>query len=294
MKSILVTGSNGLLGEQVVKALLKEGYNVTGISIDREAKCKHKNFNYISVDLTRSKDVEKIFRDNEFSHVIHLAAIAHVIKGLKISWSRYYRVNTIMSRQIFECASKYKIPIFFSSTVDVYGIQTEEIDENTKPSPIGSYAKSKYLAEKSLIEVAEQPHLIARFAPIYTDDDHRDIHRRYYIRYPELAFLIDNGMEYEFLSSKNAVKIIKEWIKKPETYTGILNVCDKKRYNTKELIEIDKQKGLALRVLKIPVWLKRLIHISVDVVFFRAVFLKFTAYKIISPMKFKRSNVNKF
>lgn len=113
MKSILVTGSNGLLGQQVVEALLNEGYSVTGVSTSKDGKCQHERFKYISADLTISEEVEKIFRDNEFSHVIHLAAIAHVFKGINISWSRYYRVNTMMSRQIFECASEANIPVFF-------------------------------------------------------------------------------------------------------------------------------------------------------------------------------------
>ncbi|MGH4140382.1 NAD-dependent epimerase/dehydratase family protein [Clostridium sp.] len=292
MKSVLVTGNNGLVGQQVVEALLNEGYSVTGISTGKDSKCQHEMFKYISADLTRSTELEKIFRDNEFSHVIHLAAIAHAFKGRNISWSRYYRVNTMMSRQVFECAISAKIPIFFSSTVDVYGITNGVINENTEPKPIGPYGRSKYLAEKSLIGLDKHPYLIARFAPIYTEGDHHDMHRRYYISYPKLCYLIGDGMEYEFLYSKNAVNIILEWIKSPGTLRGIVNVCDAKRYNTKELIKVDKDNGLATMVFRIPKWLKRLMHISVNIVFCTNLFLKFTAYKIIFPMRFDSSKLN--
>lgn len=292
MKSVLVTGSNGMLGQEIVKALLNEGYIVTGISIEKDSKCQHERFKYISADLTRSTEVEKIFRENEFSHVIHLAAITHVFKEVNISWSRYYRVNTMMSHQIFECASLERIPVFFSSSVDVYGITNEVIDEDTEPKPIGAYAKSKYLAEKRLVELAKQPYLIARFAPIYTDENKEDIHKRYYISYPKICFLIEDRMEYEFLSSNNAVKIILRWVKSPETFRGILNVCDAKRYNTKELIRLDKENGLAYMVLKMPKWLKKLMHVSVNIIFCKNAFLKFTAYKIICPMKLDHKKLN--
>lgn len=292
MKSILVTGSNGLLGKKVVESLLKEGYYVTGISREKDSKTKHDRFQYVSGDLTKIMEVEKLFSENEFSHVIHLAAIAHAIKGLNISWSKYYRVNTLMSHHIFECASLKEIPVFYSSTVDVYGIKNGIINESTEPNPIGPYGKSKYLAEQSLMKSAKQPYLIARFAPVYTEENKRDIQRRYYIKYPSICYLIDSGMEYEFLSAKNVINIVIKWVKSPQSLKGIINICDEKRYNTKELIMEDKEKGLARKVIKIPKWVKELMRLTINVVFGRNEFLKFSAYKIILPMRFEHTKLN--
>lgn len=294
MKSILVTGSNGLLGKKVVEALLNEGHYVTGVSIEKESKTINGRFKYICMNLSNSCKLEKVFDANEFSHVIHLAAIAHVVKGEKISWSKYYRVNTLMSRQIFECASRKSVPVFFSSTVDVYGVQNGEVDERTIPRPVGSYAKSKYLAEKNLIELAKQPYLIARFAPIYTEDNKKDIRKRYYIKYPKICYLIGDGMEYEFLSVDKAVLSIVNWVVNYETMSGIINVCDDKKYNTKELIKLDKENGLTPMVIKIPKLLKRLMHVCVNIVFSKKLFLKFTAYKVIKPININRSCSNQF
>lgn len=293
MKSILVTGSNGLLGKKVVEALLNEGYYVTGVSIEKESKTNNARFKYISANLTNVIELEDIFNENEFTHVIHLAAIAHAIKGLKISWSTYYRVNTLLSRNIFECASQREIPIFYSSTVDVYGITKGLINEDTKPNPIGYYSTSKYLAEKSLQEVAKQPYLIARFTPVYTEENKRDIQRRYYIRFPYLSYLIDGGIEYEFLSDKNVINIVLKWVVSSEKLSGIINVCDEKKYNTKELIMEDREKGLARNVIKIPKLVKELMRLIINVVFCRNEFLKFSAYKIILPMRFEREKLNK-
>jgi nucleoside-diphosphate-sugar epimerase len=152
-KSILVTGSNGLVGQQVVKGLLDKGYRVIGVDIGESKVIEDNQFKYISADLTQTMQVARLFQENCFSHIIHLAAIAHPIRGVNISWSRYYRVNTLMSRQIFEYASKKQIPVYFASTVEVYGVTQGKVSPETERCPIGKYAKSKYAAENALMEI---------------------------------------------------------------------------------------------------------------------------------------------
>lgn len=293
MKHIMVTGSNGMIGSQVVKKLIDKGYKVTGISAESTSKVEHKNYSYISMDLTNYRELKEVFQNNKFTHVIHLAAIAHSIKGIKISWSRYYRINTLMGKQIFELASENSIPIFFSSTVDVYGIQEDVIDEQTVPNPIGFYGKSKVLAEKALMQIAKQPYLIARFAPVYTEANKKDIYRRYYIKYPKLAYLINKGMDYEFLSSGLAISLIAHWADNYESIHGILNVVDKSSHNTKKLLEKDISNGNKPVVLKTPKFLYKLMILAVNVLFYKLPFYKFSAYKILKPMRFDKGKLLK-
>jgi len=291
MKHIMVTGSNGMIGSQVVMSLLDQGFMVTGISSDYKSEFEHKNYNYISMDLTNYVMLEKVFNTNNFTHVIHLAAIAHKLKGIKISWSRYYRINTIMSRQIFELASKKSIPIFFSSTLDVYGMQDNIIYENTVPNPIGYYAKSKFLAEKALIEVANQPYLIARFAPVYTNENKKDIYKRYYLKHPKLAYLINKGMDYEFLSSDLAVSVITQWVDKNINLCNILNVVDKQCHNTKKMLENDISNGDSPIVLRLPKILISFLVFAVNLMFYKFEFYKFSAYKILKPLKIDKGKL---
>lgn len=291
MKHILVTGSNGLIGQQVVKELLKRNYKVTGISAESNSKIEHINFTYIPMDLTNYFDLKEVFEKNNFSHLIHLAAIAHSIKGVKISWSRYFRINTLMSRHIFELATKAKIPIFFSSTVDIYGIQEDEINEKTWLNPIGFYAKSKELAERILMETVNQPYLIARFAPVYTDSNKRDIYKRYYIKHPKLAYLINKGEDYEFLSSKSVVTVITQWVEKYDLISGVLNITDEQPHNTKEMLEKDISNGAKPIVIKIPKFMTNLMILIVNIIFSKLEFYKFSAYKILKPMKFNKDEM---
>ncbi len=292
-KSILVTGCNGLVGQQVVKGLLDKGHKITGIGIGNFDGLQAENFKYIAADLTQEPDISEMFKGNNFSHVIHLAAIAHSIKGINISWSRYYRVNTMMSRRIFEFASRNRIPIFFASTVDVYGIQNQEINEETTPNPIGFYGKSKALAEKALMETAPQPYLIARFAPIYSASNKKDIYRRYYIKHPKIAYLINKGMNYEFLSLDLAGSVITQWVDNYESMRGILNVVDTISHNTKAMLEKDIGNGVKPIVMTIPNFLYKLMVLVVNILFCKLPFYKFSAYKILKPMRFDKGKILK-
>ncbi|HHX70054.1 MAG TPA: sugar nucleotide-binding protein, partial [Gallicola sp.] len=206
---------------------------------------------------------------------------------------RYYRINTLMSKQIFELATEHSIPIFFSSTVDVYGIQEDVIDEKTVPNPIGFYGKSKVLAEKALMEISKQPYLIARFAPVYTESNKKDIYRRYYIKYPKLAYLMNKGMDYEFLSSDLAIYLIAHWVDNYDSMHGILNVVDKESHNTKEMLEKDISNGIKPAVVKIPKSLYKLMIVAVNVLFYKLAFYKFSAYKILKPMRFYKEKLRK-
>ena len=288
MNHIMVTGSNGIIGSQLIENLLSMNYKVTGISVEPSPNIVHKNYKYISLDLTNYHELKKVFKNNEFTHVIHLAAIAHSIKGVHISWSRYYRVNTLVSRNVFELASESNIPVFFASTVDVYGIQEDIIDEKTQPNPIGFYAKSKALAEQALIEVAKQPYLIARFAPVYTNSNKKDIYRRYYIKYPKIAYLLSKGMDYEFLSSDTVVSVITKWIKNYKSMHGIIYVVDKMSHNTKNMLEKDLNNGVKPIVLRIPKTVCRLMILAVNIIFHNMDLYKFSAYKILKPMRFAK------
>lgn len=292
-QNVLITGCNGLIGKNLSLALLKKGFIVTGVGTRETSEIKDANFNYMKIDLTNYKKMKELFQYNDFSHVIHLAAIAHVFKGRKISWSKYYRINTLVSRSIFKFAAFYDIPVFFSSTVDVYGIKEKVINENSKPEPIGFYSNSKLMAEKNLMDMHEN-YLIARFAPIYTEENKRDIQKRYYIKYPNIAFLIGEGKDYEFLHIDNAIKFILGWVLSPYETSQIINVMDLKRHNTKDLIKEEKKQSKAKKVIWLPEISLTFIYILVNLLLSKRSLLKFTAYKIIKPMKFDRKKINEF
>ena len=95
---------------------------------------------------------------------------------------------------------------------------------------------------------------VFRFSPVYTDTVKRDIQKRYYLKYPNIAYLIGKGTEYEVLHVKNAVFAIAEWCAQ-EPKNEIRVVKDAERMDTARCIESEKREGRARIVLRIPKWM---------------------------------------
>ena len=129
MTRILVTGSKGFIGKQVVEHL--KSCDIISDSIDSKR-----------IDL---KDIEEVMKLDKSDIVIHLGG--KTIKGLE--WNEYFHNNVIGTLNILEYCIKKNIKkmIFVSSYV--YGNpKYSPIDEKHPISPHNAYTRSKYLAEQ--------------------------------------------------------------------------------------------------------------------------------------------------
>ena len=233
---ILLTGASGMLGSRAAEALCQQGHRVIGVDLG-EPSLYHVNYTHIRCDLTQPDDVAALFDAYPADRVVHLAALAHVTGETDLSWSRYFRINVLMSQHIFENAARLHIPVFFASTVDVYGIQREVITEATEPAPVGNYAKSKLEAEDRLIRLmGDTPHMIARFCPIYSDEDCHDVLKRCYLKYPSVAFRVGAGTSYRFLDIDRASAAICAWAEREEAPAGVVNIGDDMPVNSADVI----------------------------------------------------------
>ena len=140
--TILLTGASGMLGSRVALALCDRGHRVVGVDI-AGAKVVHERYTHAVCDLTRPDDVAELFTAHPVDRVIHLAALAHVTGEKDLSWSRYFMLNVLASQHVFEQAARARIPVFFASTVDVYGLQRDAITEATPPRAGGRLRQVK-------------------------------------------------------------------------------------------------------------------------------------------------------
>ena len=256
--AILLTGASGMLGSRAARALCARGHRVIGV--DRaEARCAHRNYTHVQCDLTRPAEVSRLFDAHKVDRVIHLAALAHVTNETDLGWNRYFRLNVLVSHHIFENAGKRGIPVFFSSTVDVYGMNPLTISEDTPIDPVGGYARSKAMAERRLYQLmGKTPFMVARFAPVYTEDDHHDIQKRYYLKYPKLAFRVGRGTKYHFLAIARAVDVICAWADREEAPRGVAIFADETVLDSGELIRKEKTEGRAKHTLVLPEFVRGL------------------------------------
>ena len=250
--NILVTGSAGMIGGYVVKGLIDKGHTIIGI--DRvKSKAEYPGLKQVILDLSSKDDVTRLFEENKIDRVIHLAALAHTAGMKNLTWEVYKKINVECAENVFEACAKHKVPVLFISTVDAIGMVKGVITPDTVLNPISNYGKSKALAEGKLKEICDEWN-IYRFSPVYTPDVKRDIEKRYYLRYPNWAYKIGKGGQFEVLNVTGAVDAMVDWVDKKVDNT-IHVIKDSELLDINDLIKKEKAEGRAKHVIWFPRWM---------------------------------------
>lgn len=153
MKKVFLTGIAGFLGQNLCRALLKKGYEVTGVddlSVGR-AEWLPKSHS-LSFHLYDVQHLDKIVLYNDFDYVIHLASM----KIPRYGGARESSLkNTRASEAVIDFAFKAGAKLIYLSSSDIYGKQSEF--KESSDSIIGrpnisrwSYAISKMWSEQLL------------------------------------------------------------------------------------------------------------------------------------------------
>ena len=241
-----------MIGSYVVKGLIEKGHSVIGV--DRVTKdVKQQAFTQIILDLSSKEGVMQLFDDKKIDRVIHLAALAHTRGVADTSWEAFKKVNVDCAENLFEACAKHDVPVLFISTVDAIGMVKGTITPETELNPISNYGKSKAMAEGRLKEICKVWN-IYRFSPVYTPEVKRDIEKRYYLKYPNWAYKIGNGGQFEVLNVTGAVASMVDWVDK-EVDNTIHVIKDPGLLDINDLISAEKAEGRAKHVLKFPRWM---------------------------------------
>ena len=232
-----------MIGSQLVNGLKDAGYDVIGV--DRIA-----GDGIVQCDLADRENLRKVAEDAD--RFIHLAALAHTVGEKDLSWERYKHINVDCAKNVFEVAGDR--PVLFISTVDVFGFYDgkELVNGNSPIKPVSLYGKSKAMAEKECKKLKH--YTIFRFSPVYTDTIKRDIQKRYYLKYPNIAYQVGKGTAYEVLNVKRAVAEMVGWCVE-DTYNNVRIIKDQKPLWTPEYIDAEKDEGRAKTVLHFPRWM---------------------------------------
>jgi UDP-glucuronate 4-epimerase len=149
---ILVTGAAGYIGANLCEYFLEKGHSVIGIDnfndyyprVIKEfniAKSKeYKNFSLVEADITDRDALFKLFKDEEFDAVLHMAAWAGVTPSID-NPEVYARVNYVGTSNLGEFSTKTGVKKFiFASTSSIYENNnkipfTEDMDSSTPAAP---------------------------------------------------------------------------------------------------------------------------------------------------------------
>lgn len=147
----LVTGGAGYIGSHVVKLLLDNGDSVAVLdNFTNNNKYKHiENVTTFNEDITNSAGIKRVFYENSFDGVIHLAAKKSVAESFEKE-NLYHNVNVFGTLNVLNNAIYCGVKRFiYSSSAAVYGVKgSEPIKETDETSPISPYGLTKLIAEE--------------------------------------------------------------------------------------------------------------------------------------------------
>ncbi|MFH1280357.1 MAG: SDR family oxidoreductase [Patescibacteria group bacterium] len=149
------------------------GTGLSGMVGSRFTEFYKDNFNFINLDLTTGTNitnqdqVEKILSKYSPTTLIHLAAFTDVSKAHQQTDDKSglaYQVNVLGTKNISKACKKYGHYLIHISTDFVFdGKKNSKYTEEDIPSPIEWYGKTKYLAEREVINSGVN-HAIVRIA----------------------------------------------------------------------------------------------------------------------------------
>lgn len=166
MNNILITGGLGYIGSHIIVELGKLNYNIdiidncinsdietfdiiNTILVNNNYEGNIKLYNY---DLLNKNNLDKLFQNNNYIAVIHLAGFKSITESINEPL-KYYNNNLTGTINLLQIMNKYNCyNLIFSSSASVYGIDNKGTSE-TNTLGIGitnPYSRSKYFIEEIL------------------------------------------------------------------------------------------------------------------------------------------------
>ena len=170
---ILITGSNGLLGQKLVyKLRSKPGVSLIATARGANRLVQQEGYVYDSLDITDRNNVEQVFAKYLPDVVINTAAMTNVDAcetEREASWLMNATAVDYQVKALEELKTKntaYKPHFIHLSTDFIFDGTHGPLDENEKPNPLSYYAEGKLEAEK-IVQASSLDWAIARTVLVY-------------------------------------------------------------------------------------------------------------------------------
>ena len=151
MKKILVTGSNGLLGQKLVKLILDKGefeLIATSRGENRIADL-YPSMQYYGLDICNEMEVNKLLDDLKPEYVINTAAMTNV-DLCETEKENCWDLNVNSVQYLINACKKNNSHLIHLSTDFIFDGEDGPYDEEAIANPVSYYGESKLEAEKLL------------------------------------------------------------------------------------------------------------------------------------------------
>ena len=234
---ILITGSNGLLGQKLVKLILDKGEDQLIATARGENRLPYPEENYVfdSMDITDRSQVLKVIEKYRPEVIIHTAAMTNVDQcelEKEACWDQ--NVNSV--KYLIEASAKNNSFLLHLSTDFIFDGEDGPYDEQAKANPISYYGESKLAAEK-LLENSTIDYAIARTVLVYGIA--HDMSRTNIILWVKKS--LEDGKEIKVVDDQLRSPTLAEdlamgcYLIAKKKAAGIFNICGKDLLNPYEM-----------------------------------------------------------
>jgi dTDP-4-dehydrorhamnose reductase len=147
MKKILVTGSNGLLGQKLIDLLKgRSDYELIATARGENRYPNSKGFTYVSLDVTNKEEVQAIVARYKPDAIIHTAAMTNVDQ-CETEQLGCDELNVKAVQYLADACDANNVHLVHLSTDFIFNGTKGPLTEEEIPDPISYYGESKLNAE---------------------------------------------------------------------------------------------------------------------------------------------------
>lgn len=200
-KKILITGSNGLLGQKLVKLLVKQpAVAVIATAIGKNRLSFSEGYQYLEMDITKPNNISEVVEAVMPDVIIHTAAMTNVDQ-CEDEKAGCWTLNVEAVATLIDVCERHQIFLCHLSTDFIFDGEHGPYQETDLPNPISYYGQSKWKAEQ-LVQQAQTPWAIVRTVLVYGIAD--DMSRS------NIILWVKNSLE-----ANKAIKVVTDQLRTP-------------------------------------------------------------------------------
>ena len=164
---ILLTGSNGLVGQKLVE-LLRQQQGVEIIATSRGANKladHYPDLRFMPLDVTNRAQVQQVISTEKPTHLIHTAAMTNVDE-CELNRESCWLQNVTAVEHLVEACEQHQVHLTHVSTDFIFSGEKGPLTEEEVPGPINFYGESKLAAEQA-VQASKGTWAIVRTVLVY-------------------------------------------------------------------------------------------------------------------------------
>lgn len=166
MRKILITGSNGFVGQKLLAALRgKPEFQVIAASRSEDKAASPQGFVFERLDITDAAQTSACLHKHRPDVIIHTAAMS-LADPCEKNPDECWKINVTGTENILRAAESFKPHFIHLSTDFVFDGMAGPYREEDTPHPVSVYGKSKWASEQAVMK-SPFPWAVARTILVY-------------------------------------------------------------------------------------------------------------------------------